>query len=45
MKILQVGYNHVDETIYPYCFELSGCTQNCQIKIHKYEIENEAPVF
>lgn len=30
MKILQVCYNLVEETIYPYCFWLGKCTQNCQ---------------
>lgn len=46
MKILQVCYNLVEESVYPYCFWLSKCTQNCQKpKTHKYGFENEAPVF
>lgn len=29
MKVLWVCYNLVEESVYPYCFWLSKCTQNC----------------
>lgn len=34
MKVLRVCYNLVEESVYPYCFWLSKCTQNCQKPRH-----------
>lgn len=32
LKTVQVCYNLVEETIYPNCFWLGKCTQNCQTR-------------